>query len=202
MTSSKIAALLGAMLVLAMIPSLSVFAVVARSAAWGFSHGLATAMGIVTGDLAFIIVAIFSLSSVAENTTGLIIFIKYAGGIYLVWSGIRLISFSAKTSTITPVTKSSWLSSFWSGLSLTLGDQKAILFYLSFFPAFLDLNDVSFWDVTIVMTIAIVTVGGVKVAYAYFASRAIIWRPQTIETIYPIAGMVLIVTGIVLICQN
>ena len=203
MTFSKIAALFGAMLVLAMIPSLSVFAIVARSAALGFSHGLATVIGIVTGDLAFIIIAIYGLATVAENTSGLFIFIKYAGGIYLIWSGIKLIGSSAKTKEIAPITNSSRLSSFWSGLAITLGDQKAILFYLSFFPAFLDLNDVSFWDVTIVMAIAVVTVGGVKIAYAYLASRAKFGRQRKIKRgIYPIAGMVLIVTGTVLIFKN
>lgn len=53
------------------------------------------------------------------------------------------------------------------------------------------------------MAIAVMTLGGAKVAYAYLASRAKFWRQRKIKRgIYPIAGMVLIVTGTVLIFKK
>ena len=58
MTFSSIAALFGSMIVLAIIPSPSVFAVVARSIASGFTHGFVTVIGIVVGDFIFITLAI------------------------------------------------------------------------------------------------------------------------------------------------
>jgi threonine/homoserine/homoserine lactone efflux protein len=64
------------------------------------------------------------------------------------------------------------LSSFTSGLLLTLGDQKAILFYLGFFPAFVDLDTVTLADVLLICLITLVTVGGVKLLYAWLVSRA------------------------------
>jgi threonine/homoserine/homoserine lactone efflux protein len=140
LTLRSIIALFIAMVTLAMIPSLSVLTVVARSAALGFGHGLATALGIVVGDFVFIILAIYSLSAVAENMNILFLLVKYGGGIYLIWSGIKLIRDRSTTIEVTQVETTSRLSSFFSGLSITLGDQKAIFFYLSFFSAFLDLK--------------------------------------------------------------
>jgi threonine/homoserine/homoserine lactone efflux protein len=58
------------------------------------------------------------------------------------------------------------------GLSITLADQKAILFYLGFFPVFVDLSDLSIRDALMVMLIAVVSVGGVKVCYAALTARA------------------------------
>jgi threonine/homoserine/homoserine lactone efflux protein len=59
LTVSSIAALFAAMIVLASIPSVSVMAVSARSATSGFIHGAFTALGIVVGDIIFIILAIY-----------------------------------------------------------------------------------------------------------------------------------------------
>ena len=55
MTFSSIVALFSAMVVLAFIPSVSVLAVSTRSATSGFIHGVFTTLGIVVGDIIFII---------------------------------------------------------------------------------------------------------------------------------------------------
>ena len=204
LTLKSAIALFGAMVALAIIPSISVLAVVARSAALGFSHGLATAMGIVVGDFIFIILAIYSLSAVAENMGDLFLLVKCGGGIYLIWSGIELIRHRSKTIEVTTVETKSQLSSFFSGLSITLGDQKAVFFYLSFFPAFLNLDRVSLLDVVIVMAIATVAVGGIKVGYAYLGDRATFLgqSPKIRRAINLSAGILLVVTGVFLITKR
>jgi threonine/homoserine/homoserine lactone efflux protein len=47
------------MIVLAIVPSVSVLAVTARAAAFGFTHGMFTALGIVVADILFILVAVY-----------------------------------------------------------------------------------------------------------------------------------------------
>ncbi|WP_048305565.1 LysE family translocator [Halomonas sp. PR-M31] len=61
------------------------------------------------------------------------------------------------------------VGSFFSGLLLTLGDVKAIFFYASLFPAFVNLATIGTLDIAIIAVITIVAVGGVKLGYAYFA---------------------------------
>jgi threonine/homoserine/homoserine lactone efflux protein len=78
------------MLVLAVLPSVSVMTVVARSAAHGVRHGCLTAAGIVLGDLVLMLVALLGLAFVAETLGGFFTFLRYAGAAYLVWTGYRL----------------------------------------------------------------------------------------------------------------
>ncbi len=172
MTVSSIIALFSAMFVLAFIPSVSVLAVSARSASAGFIHGVFTTLGIMVGDIFFILLVIFGLSILAEMMGSLFVLLKYLGGAYLIWMGISLWRSKAKAIETKGVTETSLLSSFLTGLLITLGDQKAILFYLVFFPAFIDLSTLSYFDAGIIMAIALVALGGAKLCYAFMAAKA------------------------------
>lgn len=173
MTVTNIVALLGSMLVLAMIPSVSVLAVSARSASAGFMHGVATTAGIIAGDLIYILLAIFGLALLTEAMGEAAFLIKYAGGAYMIWMGIRLWKASGKA---IPgehdAEASSLLSSFMTGLLITLADQKVVIFYLGFLPAFIDLAGISYLDAAIVMAVTVAAVGSVKLAYAFLAHKA------------------------------
>jgi threonine/homoserine/homoserine lactone efflux protein len=74
--------------------------------------------------------------------------------------------------TETSPSKLSHAASFLSGLLLTLGDVKAILFYASLFPAFVDMDSLSAPDMAGIAAVTILAVGGVKIFYA-FAARTI-----------------------------
>lgn len=172
MTLNSIVALFGTMFVLAIIPGPSVFAVVARSIANGFSHGLVTSLGIVAGDFIFILLAIYGLWSLAELLDSLFIIVKYLGGGYLIWLGISLMRSKPESVVIEEINEVSWWSNFLCGLFITLSDPKAILFYMSFLPAFVDLSSLSIIDTGLIMLSATVAVGGAKLCYAYMAHKA------------------------------
>jgi threonine/homoserine/homoserine lactone efflux protein len=171
-TFANAAALFAAMTLLALVPSVSVLAVSARAASAGFRHGVYVTLGIIAGDTVFIVLAIFGLHLLAEAMGDSFVFIKYLGGAYLIWMGLRLWRSGAGATTTQTRADTSATSSFMTGLLITLGDQKAILFYLGFFPAFMDLKALTVLDALIVILIAAVAVGGVKLGYAYTASRA------------------------------
>ena len=200
---TSILALLGTMIVLAVIPSVSVLAVSARAAAFGFTHGMFTALGIVIADIIFILIAVYGLALVAELMGEQFRWIKYLGGIYLIWLGLALWRAESKTRDSDAVKQSSLGSSFLTGFLITLGDQKAILFYLGFFPAFIDLNQVTTADTLIIILIAIIGVGGAKLVYAYLADRASLLFKNTraIRWINCLAGSVMIAVGVVLLLK-
>ena len=156
---------------LAAVPSVSVLAVTARAAAFGFSQGLFTALGIVAGDILFILIAVYGLAFIAETMGEQFTVIKLLGGIYLIWLGISLWRTGNRISDADSPASSSWRSSFTAGLLITLGDQKAILFYLGFFPAFIDLSRMTPTDTLLIILIAIFGVGGAKLIYAYLADQ-------------------------------
>jgi len=202
MTISSSVTLFGVMAVLAFIPGVSVLAVSARSAAYGSVHGVFTALGIVVGDIIFILLAIFGLSMLAQAMGSLFVLIKYLGGVYLIWLGIALWRSKSESGTVAGQMESSLLSSFLTGLFITLGDQKAILFYLGFFPAFLDLSEVSFIDAGIIIFIAALAVGGAKLVYVFIADRAGSFFSSTVnQIINRVAGGVVIAVGVFVIAK-
>lgn len=203
LTFSSIVALFSAMVVLAAIPSVSVLAVSTRAATCGFIHGVFTTIGIVLGDIIFIIIAIWGLSFLAETMGGLFGLIKYLGGAYLIFLGIGLCRLKARNLETEEVVKSSLLSSFLTGLFITLGDQKATLFYLGFFPAFVDLSQVSWVDTGIIIAIATLAVGSVKLIYAFMANKARLMISSKITKGLNIAaGCVMIIVGVFLIIKS
>ncbi|WP_414585083.1 LysE family translocator [Scytonema sp. PCC 10023] len=203
MTFGTIVALFSAMVVLASIPSVSVLAVSTRSATSGFIHGVFTTIGIVVGDIIFIIIAIWGLSLLAETMGSLFVLIKYLGGAYLMLLGIGLCRSKSQEVETQEVIETSLLSSFLTGLFITLGDQKATLFYLGFFPAFLDLSKVSYFDTSIIIAITTVAVSGVKLGYAFMADRArLLISSKTRKGINIAAGCVMIAVGVFLVTKT
>jgi threonine/homoserine/homoserine lactone efflux protein len=202
MTFSSITALFGTMIVLAAVPSVSVLTVSARSAAYGIAHGVFTTLGILIGDIVYILLAIYGLSFLAESN--LFVWLKYIGGTYLIWLGIQLWRSQPKVADVEGIKKSSLLSSLLAGLFITLADQKAILFYLVFFPAFVDLSALTLWDTAIIITIATIALGGAKLSYAFLAVKAggLIKSTRANKGINIAAGMVMIGVGVFLVVRG
>ena len=192
------------MIVLAIVPSVSVLAVTARAVAFGFTHGLFTALGIVFADILFILVAVYGLALLAGMMGDQFRLIQYIGAAYLIWLGISLWRADVQARAADSVRQSSWSSSFLSGLLITLGDQKAILFYLGFFPAFIDLSTMTPLDTLIIVLIAILGVGGAKLVYAYLADRAsaMFRNSRALHGINILAACIMITVGVALLLKT
>lgn len=204
MTSSTIAALFGTMLVLSVAPGPSDFAVVARSISAGFVQALFMVGGIVIADFLFIALAVLSLAGVADSLGNLFVLVKYACGAYLIWLGAGSFRRKPTADDLPEIREESGYASFFSGLLITLGDPKAILFYLGLFPAFVDLPNISVTDTIIIMVIATVVVGGVKTSYAYLADRAnLLFESSTMRKRMDMAaGSVLVCVGAFLLVSS
>jgi threonine/homoserine/homoserine lactone efflux protein len=162
------------MITLAAIPSTSVALVVTRSASLGFSNGAAVSMGIVLGDLIFALLAILGLTALSEMMGAFFLVIKYAAGVYLIWLGITLIKNRAIVYSFHNRSSGGGIFvSFFAGLFVTLGDIKAIFFYASLFPTFLDLSVLELSDVFVILFVTAITVGSVKLGYAFAAEKVI-----------------------------
>ncbi|WP_417863165.1 LysE family translocator [Vreelandella venusta] len=170
MSLVEILALFTVMSALALVPSTSVALVVARASSAGFSNGCAVAAGIVVGDLIFVLLAVLGMTALADVVGSFFLILRYLAGAYLIWFGICLMRSKAPLQLEHSGRSAAKLSaSFFSGLLLTLGDVKAIFFYASLFPTFVDLATIRTWDIAAIAMITIVSVGGVKLGYAYFA---------------------------------
>ncbi len=118
---------------------------------------------------------ILGLSVVAETMGGLFLAIKYLGGAYLLWLGFTLLTDKNKTTITVGKTKKKGdlIASFLAGFIITLGDIKAIFFYISLFPTFVDLSELIMADILIIIFVTVITVGGVKIFYAFSAKKVV-----------------------------
>ena len=89
--------LLLVMSALAAIPSASVALVVVRSATVNVRNGIATAVGVVVGDLIFIAMAMMGLVALSEIMGAFFAVVRYLAAGYLVWVGWQLIRRGADT---------------------------------------------------------------------------------------------------------
>ena len=165
--------LFGIMTSLAVLPGAGVALVVARSATLGPANGIAVGIGIVLGDLLFVSLAIAGMAVAAETLGGFFAVLKFVGGLYLIWLGIKmLVSSTASVQVASDTNHSrSLAASMLAGFALTLGDIKAILFYASLLPIFIDLAAVGPQEISLIVAITIISVGGVKVVYALLGAK-------------------------------
>ncbi|MGH1471235.1 MAG: LysE family translocator [Cellvibrionaceae bacterium] len=179
MSLLAVVTLLAIMIGLAALPSTSVALVVTQSASRGFASGIATSIGIVLGDLLLITLAVFGLTAISAIAGTFFFIIKCLACAYLIVLGINLIK-NKSTDTKFAVTNSSQFSSQLSvaeffaqglcGLLITLADIKAIFFYASLLPLFINFETLSFIDIIILWVITVLSVGGIKVGYVFMAS--------------------------------
>lgn len=192
------------MLPLAAMPSSSVALVVVRSASSGRMNGACAAVGIVVGDLLFVALALIGMTMLAEWLGALFAFVKYAAAAYLIWLGIGLLTPKPAPARLSSqAVVSSRLADFMAGLFLTLGDVKAILFYASLFPTLVDVARLTVWDMSLIAAITIITVGGVKLAYAWFAAEIVRNLDGRLSGTVPrkLGGLLLIGCGSALIAK-
>jgi len=204
MTLLNILTMGGAMFLLAITPGPGVFATVSRALASGFKQSSFVVMGIVTGDLIFLLFAIFGLSALASVMGNFFTIIKYLGGLYLLWLGFKIWTSEPVGIEITASAETSHLSNFLSGLAITLGNPKVILFYLGFLPTFINLQTLNGQDIIIISIIVSIVLGSTMLGYGYMAARAkqMIKSKQSERIMNRIAGSVMIATGSILLAKG
>ena len=188
-----------AMLILAASPGPGVFATVAQALAGGFRSALDVIAGIVTGDLVFLLLAVFGLTALARTLGDLFIVVKLTGGGYLIWLGVKLwLTKPVPSGQKTGANLESGKQRFLGGLFITLGNPKVILFYAGFLPTFIDLGGLSIRDLLVVACLVAVVLVLTLGAYAYSASRAreLFTKPRAIRNLNRGAGTIMIGAGV------
>ena len=204
MTIPTLLAFGAAMFLLAASPGPGVFATVARALASGFSHAAVLVLGIVVGDLIFLLLAIYGLASMAEILGSFFTFVKYAGGLYLIWLGSKIWGSLSETPSVQGVQELSWKKNFTNGLLITLANPKVIFFYLGFLPTFVDLRSLTQLDVLAISIVVTTVLASVLLSYAWAASRAgqIFKNKKTLKAINRCAGGVMMTAGCTILLKD
>jgi len=164
-------ALFVAMLISALIPGPSVMAVVSRSISDGARHGLRLTFGILLADYIFICLALTGLSTISSILGEFGVVFKYFGASYLLWLAYCTWRAEITLNEEVACQTNSLRSTILVGLVIGLANPKAILFYMGFFPAFVELSSIGPHEVMIILLISTFAVGGVLSIYALVGAK-------------------------------
>lgn len=179
MTLHSLALFAGAIFVLFMTPGPGNAAMIARTLDRGPAHGVAYGLGILTGDIFWLTLAITGLSAASAAFSGFSVLIKVAGSAVLIWFAWNafqgFLEPKPAGAPVPAVTGRGLAATYAVGITMPLSNPKAIVFYLSFLPAFFDLSQVRLAHY--IAMIAIMLAMFVLFAFAYvgLAHRARDW---------------------------
>ena len=125
-----------AALVLAITPGPGIAYVVARTAAGGRAEGLASCVGTGLGGMLHVAAAALGLSVLLAQSAAAFSLVKYIGGAYLVYLGIRLL-LSKATRAPARARSTGARRALLEGILVEALNVKTALFFLAFLPQFL-----------------------------------------------------------------
>ena len=157
---------LTAAVVLAITPGPGIFYVLARTLAGGRREGIESALGTFLGGLFHVVAAALGVSAVLAASAVAFHTVKYAGAVYLVWLGIRMIR--SRNEEMPEKTEAPRGGAFRQGILTEALNPKTALFFLSFIPQFIAAQRGHvFWQFVIlgVISVAMNTAADLVVVY-------------------------------------
>lgn len=117
------------------LPGPGTFALLTSTAQGGLRAGAAATAGLLIGDQVLLWLAVGGVAALLAAHPGWFGAIQYAGAAYLAWIGLQLIVRREGAHSVVRITPGRYLRQ---ALLITLLNPKAIVFYMAFFPLFID----------------------------------------------------------------
>ena len=124
-----------AVLLFLALPGPGTFALLTSTAKGGFRAGAAATAGIIIGDQVLMWLAVAGVAALLAAHPGWFRAIQYAGAAYLAWIGLKLLFAKEGDPPPIRIEPHHYLRQ---ALLITLLNPKAIVFYMAFFPLFID----------------------------------------------------------------
>lgn len=173
MTLASLLLFAGALIVAAGSPGPSIAALTAQVIARGIRNVLPFLAAMWIGEAVWLTCAVFGLAVLAKTFQPVFLVIKYAGAAYLLYLAWKMWRAPVAMRDSGPMTaERTDLKLFLTGLSVTLGNPKIMVFYLALLPSIIDLGHVTIagWvELTVVM---LVVLAGVDLAWSLMADQA------------------------------
>jgi threonine/homoserine/homoserine lactone efflux protein len=128
--------LIAATMVFLMLPGPGTFCVLTCTGKHGLRGGFMSLAGLILGDLVLMFLAAIGVAALLQANPMLFKAMQYLGAAYLAYLGFKLLtSTSEQGGTVVPFSN---VADFRRGFLVTLINPKAIVFYMAFFPLFID----------------------------------------------------------------
>jgi len=159
-------------LVLMSTPGPSHLLMLSNSASNGFRRSMATAAGDLSANMLQMLAAGLGLSALIMAAPKAFVAIKFAGVLYLVWLGIKMLIKSFKPRQVgTAAPRVSLKALYLQGFITSSTNPKAIVFFAALFPQFIS-GSAPFWPQFIALSAAYILIDGLFLsAYGYGASK-------------------------------
>jgi threonine/homoserine/homoserine lactone efflux protein len=155
------------------VPGPGVAAVVARALGGGFRSAFPMVLGILAGDLVYLVFALFGLAAIATWFGPVFVVVKWAGALYLLYVAWQFWSTKPGSEQIGARSDGNSWKTFLSGFALTMGNPKTIVFYLALLPTVIPLDRpitvLGFFELTAIVVVLLLIIG---CAYAGLAAAA------------------------------
>ncbi|MCB1387982.1 MAG: LysE family translocator [Rhodobacteraceae bacterium] len=161
-----------ALLVAAGTPGPSIAALVARVLARGWREVMPFVAAMWLGELAWLLMALAGLTTLAQSFHLAFSLLKWAGVAYLVWMAWGLWRAPDGTGGAELPRRGSGWSMFGAGLAVTLGNPKIMVFYLALLPSLLDLRAVGGTEAAVLSAVTLAVLALADLAWIGLAHRA------------------------------
>ena len=155
------------------VPGPGVAAVVARALGGGFRAAFPMVLGILAGDLIYLVFALFGLAAIATWFGPVFIVVRWAGAAYLLYIAWQFWTAKPGSEQFGPRREESLWRTFLAGFALTMGNPKTIVFYLALLPTVVPLDRpitiLGFTELTAIVVVVLLAIGS---AYAALAAAA------------------------------
>ena len=124
-----------AIILFLLIPGPGNLALITSTGKGGIAGGLGATLGVIVGDQVLLWAAVAGVSAVMVAYPAAFHAVQWAGAAYLAWMGLKMLRARAGDAPILVIKAGHY---FRQALLITLLNPKAIVFYLAFFPLFVD----------------------------------------------------------------
>jgi threonine/homoserine/homoserine lactone efflux protein len=132
---SDYGAFVAAIVLFLAIPGPGNLALITSTSKGGMAGGLAATMGVIAGDQVLMWLAVAGVATVLATYPAAFAAVQWLGAVYLAWLGWKMLSAKPGDAPVLNIRPSHY---FQQALAITLLNPKAIVFYMAFFPLFVD----------------------------------------------------------------
>ncbi len=186
-----------AVIVFLAIPGPGNLAIITSTTKGRIVGGLAATLGVIAGDQVLMWLAVAGVAALLSAHPALFTVVQYAGAGYLAYLGVRMLL--AKPGDA-PILKMEARRYFRQGMLITLLNPKAIVFYMAFFPLFVDpaLHQGMLTFGVMAVTIATLTLVYcvIVILITHFAAERMRASPRFASWLNKIAGVMLVGFGV------
>lgn len=186
-----------AIIVFLAIPGPGNLALIASTGKGGLAGGLGSTFGIIAGDQVLLWAAVAGVSALMAAYPAALVTVQWVGAAYLAWLGFKMLRAQPGSA---PVLQMKAGHYFRQSLLITLLNPKAIVFYLAFFPLFIDPAQhrglITFGVMAATIAVLTFLYGLAAVLLAHFLAERLRASPRATSALNKLAGIFLIGFGL------